>query len=39
MSIACRSMSARAYDEALGMDTPRIWTAERDKDMWAALQG
>ncbi|WP_419906733.1 MBL fold metallo-hydrolase [Hoeflea sp.] len=30
---------ARAYDEALGMDTPRIWTAERDKDMWAALQG
>ena len=30
---------ARAYDEALGMDTPRIWTAERDKDMWEALQG
>ncbi|WP_136658348.1 MBL fold metallo-hydrolase [Nitratireductor sp. XY-223] len=30
---------ARAYDEALGMDTPRIWTAERDKEMWAALQG
>ena len=29
----------RAYDEALGMDTPRIWTAERDKEMWAALQG
>jgi hypothetical protein len=29
---------ARAYDEALGMDTPRIWTAERDKDMWNSLQ-
>ena len=30
---------ARAYDEAVGIDTPRIWTAERDRDMWAALQG
>ena len=30
---------ARAYDEALGMDTPRIWTAARDKEMWEALQG
>lgn len=30
---------ARAYDEALGMDTPRIWTAARDKEMWNALQG
>jgi glyoxylase-like metal-dependent hydrolase (beta-lactamase superfamily II) len=30
---------ARAYDEALGMDTPRIWTAERDVAMWQALQG
>jgi hypothetical protein len=30
---------ARAYDEALGIDTPRIWTAERDQAMWAALQG
>ena len=30
---------ARAYDEALGIDTPRIWTAERDQDMWAQLQG
>ena len=29
---------ARAYDEALGMDTPRIWTAERDREMWAELQ-
>jgi hypothetical protein len=30
---------ARAYDEALGIDTPRIWTAERDAQMWADLQG
>jgi glyoxylase-like metal-dependent hydrolase (beta-lactamase superfamily II) len=30
---------ARAYDEAQGIDTPRIWTAERDLEMWAALQG
>jgi glyoxylase-like metal-dependent hydrolase (beta-lactamase superfamily II) len=30
---------ARAYDEALGVDTPRIWTAERDRAMWAQLQG
>lgn len=30
---------ARAYDEALGIDTPRIWTAERDREMWAKLQG
>jgi len=29
---------ARAYDEALGLDTPRIWTAERDQAMWAELQ-
>ena len=29
----------RAYDEARGIDTPRIWTAQRDLDMWAALQG
>lgn len=30
---------ARAYDEALGIDTPRIWTAERDRAMWQELQG
>ncbi|TCO70458.1 MBL fold metallo-hydrolase [Rhodovulum euryhalinum] len=30
---------ARAHDEARGIDTPRIWTAERDREMWAALQG
>jgi glyoxylase-like metal-dependent hydrolase (beta-lactamase superfamily II) len=30
---------ARAYDEAQGIDTPRIWTADRDRRMWEALQG
>lgn len=30
---------ARAYDEARGIDTPRIWTAQRDQDMWEDLQG
>ena len=30
---------ARAFDEARGIDTPRIWTAERDRQMWADLQG
>jgi glyoxylase-like metal-dependent hydrolase (beta-lactamase superfamily II) len=30
---------SRAYDEARGIDTPRIWTAERDREMWGALQG
>ena len=30
---------ARAYDEARDIDTPRIWTAERDKEMWEQLQG
>jgi glyoxylase-like metal-dependent hydrolase (beta-lactamase superfamily II) len=30
---------SRAYDEARGIDTPRIWTAERDFEVWAALQG
>ncbi|MEQ8898856.1 MAG: MBL fold metallo-hydrolase [Roseovarius sp.] len=30
---------ARAYDEARGIDTPRIWTAERDVAMWEQLQG
>ncbi len=27
------------YDEALGIETPRIWTAERDMEMWDQLQG
>lgn len=30
---------ARAFDEALDIDTPRIWTAERDRQMWDVLQG
>lgn len=28
---------SRAYDEASGQANPRIWTAERDQAMWAAL--
>ena len=28
----------RAFDEASGIKNPRIWTAARDKEMWAALQ-
>ncbi|MEE9319291.1 MAG: MBL fold metallo-hydrolase [Granulosicoccus sp.] len=30
---------ARAFDEARGIETPRIWTAERDQKMWSDLQG
>ena len=30
---------SRAYDEAKGIDHPVIWTAERDREMWAQLQG
>jgi glyoxylase-like metal-dependent hydrolase (beta-lactamase superfamily II) len=30
---------ARAWDEAQGIDTPRIWTADRDRALWSALQG
>ena len=29
---------SRAFDEAKGIKNPRIWTAQRDQDMWAALQ-
>jgi glyoxylase-like metal-dependent hydrolase (beta-lactamase superfamily II) len=29
---------SRAYDEAKGLDHPRIWTAERDVEMWTALE-
>jgi glyoxylase-like metal-dependent hydrolase (beta-lactamase superfamily II) len=29
----------RAYDEARGIERPAIWTVERDREMWAALQG
>lgn len=30
---------SRAYDEAKGLDHPRLWTAERDLDVWTALEG
>ena len=30
---------SRAYDEAKGISHPVIWTAERDRAMWAALRG
>ncbi|MDJ0821650.1 MAG: MBL fold metallo-hydrolase [Paracoccaceae bacterium] len=30
---------SRAFDEALGIETPRIWTDQRDAEMWEALQG
>jgi hypothetical protein len=29
---------SRAYDEASGIKHPRIWTAQRDREMWEALQ-
>ncbi len=29
----------RLWDELDGVDWPRIWTAERDRSVWAALQG
>ncbi len=30
---------SRAYDEATRHPDPRIWTAQRDKEMWEALEG
>jgi glyoxylase-like metal-dependent hydrolase (beta-lactamase superfamily II) len=30
---------SRAFDESSGIDHPAIWTAERDREMWAQLQG
>jgi glyoxylase-like metal-dependent hydrolase (beta-lactamase superfamily II) len=30
---------SRAYDEATAHRDPRVWTAQRDKDMWQALEG
>ncbi len=30
---------SRAYDEATDHRDPRIWTAQRDKDLWRALEG
>jgi glyoxylase-like metal-dependent hydrolase (beta-lactamase superfamily II) len=29
----------RAYDEATNYPDPRIWTADRDRQMWEALEG
>lgn len=29
----------RAWDEARGIRRPRVWTAQRDQEMWAALEG
>jgi len=29
---------SRAYDEAQGLDHPRIWTAERDLEMWQEVE-
>jgi glyoxylase-like metal-dependent hydrolase (beta-lactamase superfamily II) len=29
---------SRAYDEASGVKNPRVWTAERDIEMWKSLQ-
>jgi glyoxylase-like metal-dependent hydrolase (beta-lactamase superfamily II) len=29
----------RCHDEASGIADPRIWTAERDRQMWQALEG
>jgi len=30
---------SRAYDEASGIKHPRVWTAQRDIEMWSELQG
>jgi len=30
---------SRAYDEATAHRDPRIWTAERDVEMWKSLEG
>jgi glyoxylase-like metal-dependent hydrolase (beta-lactamase superfamily II) len=30
---------SRAYDEATNHPDPRIWTAQRDREMWQALEG
>ena len=29
----------RAFDEASGVTHPRIWTAQRDQEMWKSLEG
>jgi len=30
---------SRVWDELSGIERPRIWTAERDREVWAELQG
>ena len=30
---------SRAYDEAKGIDHPRIWTDARDRELWESLEG
>jgi glyoxylase-like metal-dependent hydrolase (beta-lactamase superfamily II) len=30
---------SRLWDELSGIERPRIWTAERDREVWAELQG
>ncbi len=30
---------SRAYDEATKYPDPRVWTAQRDQELWAALEG
>ena len=30
---------ARVWEELKGVDRPTIWTAERDREIWAQLQG
>jgi hypothetical protein len=29
----------RAFDEATQYRDPRVWTAERDREMWQTLEG
>jgi len=29
---------SRLWDELSGIERPRIWTAERDRQVWAELQ-
>ena len=30
---------SRLWDELSGIERPRIWTAQRDREVWAELQG
>ena len=31
--------TSRLWDELSGIERPRIWTAQRDREVWAELQG